>query len=381
MPFLARRHDLWSAAPAAAVACAGLLFTQSALADRIALLPSRGGDAGLRTAVDGDLAAGLRALGHTLVPAGELSAALAAKVTDGVADTQEEYRAVGAATRADWVIVGAIDPVLPGASPRVELTACLLKAGRVETVARAIDRAREPAQTKAMLGVLVRAEGIGAGALPWEQGAPAATPKDEPAPATDAPVVEPVEDRAHVSYPVGSTVDVWPPYSGGRRGFLALAAGYAIPALRPAPGVGVTSRGDAFVGAVRGGYAAGDRGLELFAELGGDVYGPRALWVEGGLRWMLSPTLRRGADGVRGGAPFFLGPELFGGAFVELPTGAGPYSAPAEARGMLGGAIDVSFALAPSLTLEAHLGNLRWVPGGSGALLFAGADLGAAVRF
>jgi hypothetical protein len=41
----------------------------------------------------------------------------------------------------------------------------------------------------------------------------------------------------------------------------------------------------------------------------------------------------------------------------------------------------VSFALAPSLTLEAHLGNLRWVPGGSGALLFAGADLGAAVRF
>jgi hypothetical protein len=103
---------------------------------------------------------------------------------------------------------------------------------------------------------------------------------------------------------------------------------------------------------------------------------------------MLSPTLKRGQDGVLAGAPFFMGPELLVGTFVQLPTGGqiSPatgmvYSTPASARALLGAALDLSYALAPAFSLEAQLGNLRWVPGGSGTILLTGATLGATVRF
>jgi hypothetical protein len=135
------------------------------------------------------------------------------------------------------------------------------------------------------------------------------------------------------------------------------------------------------VGAVRGGYAVGDLGFEPFAELGGNLFGPRVLWIDAGARWMLSPTIRRGSDGVLAGVPFFLGPELVVGALVELPAGSGNYSTSASARAYLGVGLDMAFALSQSFSLEARLGNLRWVPGGSGSILLAGAELGAALRF
>jgi hypothetical protein len=190
-------------------------------------------------------------------------------------------------------------------------------------------------------------------------------------------------------YPLGSSGDVWPPYAAGKRGFASVSAGFALPVVRPAPPPGATtSRGTSFVGAVRGGYAIGDLGFEPFVELGGNLAGPRALWLDLGARWMLSPTLKRGQDGVLAGAPFFMGPELLVGTFVALPSGSvistqngGVYSAPASARALVGAALDLSYALAPSFSLEAQLGNLRFVPGGSGAILLTGAALGATVRF
>jgi len=382
---------------ASAVAGLILLATPAAWADRIALLPSRGGsDPGARTTLDGELTRSLALLGHTLVPAGELSAALKAQVTDGVADTQEEYRALGAATHADWVLVGAVEPAVSTA--RVELTACLVKAGRVEVVAREIELAHRQPQVQEMLVVLVRAEGIGAGALPWERlNAPVPTPPPAPPPVAPPvppppapaeppppPAVPPVDGRAHVAYPVGSSGDVWPPYSAGKRGFVAAEAGFALPAARPTPAAG---SGASFVGALRGGYAVGDLGFEPFAELGGNLSGPRALWIAAGARWMLSPTLKRGADGMLAGVPFFLGPEILAGGFIQLssgdqisPSGA-VYSSPALARGMLGAALALSLALSPTLSLESQLGNLRWVPGGSGTIVLVGATVGATLRF
>jgi hypothetical protein len=194
--------------------------------------------------------------------------------------------------------------------------------------------------------------------------------------------VPPVDGKAHIAYPVGSNGDVWPPYSGGRRGFLSAIGGFSLPAVRPGLPAGTpSSSGISFVGAVRGGFAAGDHGLEPFAELGGNLAGPGVVWVAAGVRWMPSPTLKRGADGVLAGVPFFLGPEVLGGAFIQLPLGSGAYSSPAVARGLLGFALAASFALAPAFSLEAQLGNVRWVPGGSGALLLTGATLGATVRF
>jgi hypothetical protein len=187
-----------------------------------------------------------------------------------------------------------------------------------------------------------------------------------------------------VSYPLGTPGDVWPAYSGGHRGFAGLVLGLGIPAARPSGAVG---SGASFVLAARGGYAVGDLGAELFGELGGNLSGPRALWVAGGLRWMFAPAMKRGPDGVLGGVPFFIGPEILAGAFIELGesstaiTGSTVYSTPTVGRGMFGASLDAAFALAPSFQLEAGLGNLRMVPGGAGTLLLAGVTLGASYRF
>ena len=106
---------------------------------------------------------------------------------------------------------------------------------------------------------------------------------------------------------------------------------------------------------------------------------------------MFAPAMKRGPDGVLGGVPFFLGPEILAGAFIELGESstaasvpACVYSTPTVGRGACSGAsLDVAYALArqPSFQLEAGLGNLRVVPGGAGTLLLAGATLGASYRF
>src|SRR6185312_13452735 len=162
----------------------------------------------------------------------------------------------------------------------------------VEEVAREVDRAKEQPQIQEMLVVLVRPEGIGSGALPWEQGLSTPPPKTpehplkpaEPPPppkAPEPPPVPPVDGRSRVHYPLGSGAEVWPPYSGGKRGFVSALVGFGMPVVRPTVAAG-SSSGAAFVGAIRGGYAVGDLGFEPFAELGGNLFGPRALWLDAG---------------------------------------------------------------------------------------------------
>lgn len=160
--------------------------------------------------------------------------------------------------------------------------------------------------------------------------------------------------------------------------------GFSLPAARPGVAAG---SGGSFTGALRGGYAIGDSGFEPFAELGGNLVGPQALWIAGGARFLFSPSLARGSDGGLRGGPFFLGPELLIGAFVRLPgadvVGANGtiYSAKSDARPVLGAALDVAFAISPSFQLEAQLGNLRWIPASGGSLLLVGATLGGSLRF
>lgn len=371
-------------------AAACLLAAPSAWADKIALLPSRGGpDPSARAALDGDLARGLAALGHTVISASPATAGVA----DGVADTAEEYRAVGAATRADWVLVGTVEPAVT--SERVELVACLVSAGRVESVAREVHTESAAPEVKEMLAVLVRPEGVGIGELPWERarsGKPAEAPKPPPAAPPPAapppapppvPTAPPIEGRVALTYPTGAA-EVWPAYSGGRRGFIGALIGASGPVVRPGA---ATGSGASFVGGLRAGYAVGDSGIEPFVDLGGNLFGPRALWIDAGARWMWSPTVKRGADGLLRGAPFFLGPAVTAGALVQLgassPVGAGgtSYTSPAEAHFALGASLDLVYALAPGFQLEASLGNLRWVPTGEGSILLLGATLGGALRF
>ena len=211
------------------------LGASPALADRILVLPARGAgdDGAARSTLELELATGLTRLGHTLVPQEEVRLALG-MVADGVADTADEYRAVGAAAKADWVVAGSVEPAVT--TERVELSACLVSMGRLESVAREVERARSAEQVGEMLAVLVRPEGIGAGELPWERptGTPAAVAGTPPAqvqvaaPPPALPPQVPEERRegelVHMDYMLSSE-DVWPPYSTGRRGLLAPQAG------------------------------------------------------------------------------------------------------------------------------------------------------------
>ncbi len=190
-----------------------------------------------------------------------------------------------------------------------------------------------------------------------------------------------------MAYPLGRH-DVWPAYSGGNRPFFGAIVGVAGPVARPTiQGAKLSiGSGASLVGGLRGGYALGDSGLEVFGDFAGNLFGPKALWLDAGARWMWNPLLKTSADGKRS-SPLFVGPELSLGMFVRLPgaeivgVNGASYSAPTEVHAQLGAAIDVAYALSPNIQLEAQLGNLRWVPGGSGSILLMGMTAGGVYRF
>jgi hypothetical protein len=178
--------------------------------------------------------------------------------------------------------------------------------------------------------------------------------------------------------------DVWPPYAAGRRFFVGVGQGFSIAAARPGP-----AAGDAWsiVGHARAGYAVGDLGIELFAQLGGNLVGPRAIWIEGGARWMLTPSLHR-SGGMLRGLSFHMGPELTVGAFGRL---AGPdvtapdgttYESESSFHPTVGVALGMALQMSPLFQVEGQIGNFRWVPlGDEGSLVLLGATLGATLRF
>ncbi|AUX48126.1 hypothetical protein SOCE26_096560 [Sorangium cellulosum] len=374
----------------AAVAAALLATARTALADRVAVLPARGGtDEAARSAAQAEVARGLAALGHTPAPDSAVAAALKG-VADGVADTADEYRAVGAQAGADWVLAATVEPAVT--TTRVELTAYLASTGRVESVAREVDRSASLRETQEMLAVLLRPEGVGAGALPWEQPAPSGSTGAPPAsPVAAAPlVVPPVPEpprsppakRVLMAYPLGPE-RVWPAYSGGRRLALSASLGAAVAAARLE---GASGSAASMVGGVRLAYAVGDRGFELFAGGGGNLAGPPAGWIEGGARLLLTPSLAP-HDGAWRASPLHLGPSIQLGAFFRaagadvVGPGGATYRGDLAVHPALGASLDVVFALSRSAQLEAQLGNLRWIPTADGALLLVGATFGAGLRF
>jgi hypothetical protein len=384
-------------AVAFALSSALLLSSSAALADRVALVPTRGpAEAPVKSTVDIDLARGLVALGHTIVPEAEVKAALGA-VADGVADTPEEYKAVGTRAKADWVLSATVEPAV--VTERIEVSAFLVPMGRTESVAREVEKARAEEQVREMLAVLVRPEGIGAGELPWERRTPprpAPVAVSPPPPQPQAPPAvawspppgappppPPGPPRASLDY-MRTTESVWPPYSAGRPAFLAVVLGGSGAVIRPGAASGSAA---AFVGALRGGYAIGDAGLELLAELGGNLAGPRALFVDAGARWLFTPSLHRGEDGVLRGLALHVGPELAIGAFVRLAppdvtdAAGSVYSGSASAHFTGKLALDLVVPITPALRVEGGLPELRWVPTGDGSIVVLGATLGASYRF
>lgn len=364
------------------VALALLGWSTAARADRVALLPARSSDEAARAPLDVELARSLIALGHSVVPETETKTALGG-IGDGVADTSEEYQAVAAATKADWVLAGSVEPAV--GTQRVELVALLASQGRVESVAREVEKARSQVQTQEMLAVLLRAEGIGAGLLPWEQvSKPEAKPVPQP-PKEVAPPPPPVKPSGkkvvHMDYMLGSD-DVWPAYAANRRFFLGVGQGFSVAAAQPA---GARGGAAAYVGHIRAGYALGDDGLELLGQLGGNLAGPRALWIEGGARWMFTPSLHvQPPSGDYYALSFHMGPELTLGGLIRLPTeveAAGfTYEGSASGHFTLGAALALQMAITPAFRVDAQVGNFRWVPTGDGSVMLFGATLGASLR-
>lgn len=186
-----------------------------------------------------------------------------------------------------------------------------------------------------------------------------------------------------MAYLGGETVDVWPPYSAGKRGFVGAIIGFSSAVGAPSGSKGSSA---GFVGGLRAGYSFGDAGLEAFAGLGGNLFGPRALWLDVGGRWLFSPLVRREQDGRRTGFSVHVGPEIVLGPFVRLgtdvtlPSGV-VYEAPGSTHFSFGAALDVVLGISPALRIDAQLGNLRIVPSDAGTIVLMGATAGVSYRF
>lgn len=354
-----------SAATALLVLCAALVATP-ALADRIAVLPPSGGSPEEIAKLEGEISAALQGLGHTLVPGAEVKTALADPAF--ATRSPDTLLALGKKLGADWIITATEEPAV--STERVELGAAYEKQGRYELVAREVDKSKSGEQVKEMLGVLLRPEGVGTGALPWETTPTQPQPNVKP-PDQTVTVIGP--DKPKPEEPARPRA----PYGGGRMGFIT--AGFGVDGLVVTP---ADAQGGAasFVGVIRGGVAILDTGLEPYAQLGGHLAGPPAVWLEVGVRWMGIAILKD-----VGGVGLHLGPSLHGGLFI-LPgstsvLGGASYTTPTDVTGTLALSLDGALRIAERVQLDAHLGELRWVPVDSGSTLSLGANIAGGVRF
>ncbi len=354
---------------AATLACAITLVATPALADKVVLLAPTGGntpedDAKLLL----DLSSGITSLGHTRIADGEVKAAIAADPALS-ARTPDALRALGQKLGADWVVYATDTPAV--ATERVEIGASYLGVGRFELVAREVHLDKSSAEVREMLGVLLRPEGVGTGALPWET-----APVAPPPPKHDEPVkvTKPEPPKPPPAPPKPSE-----PYGGHHAGFVMAGLGADGLVVRPK---GAKGGAASLVGVVRGGVAIGDTGLEPYVQLGGHLAGASALWVEGGVRWMGIPILHD-----QGGVGLHIGPSLHGGVYVVPGLSAtGPdgrtYSTDAVTTGTLAGAVDVALRVAGRVQIDAQLGEVRWAPiAHQGSTVSVGGNVAAGVRF
>jgi hypothetical protein len=114
------------------------------------------------------------------------------------------------------------------------------------------------------------------------------------------------------------------------------------------------------------GYALPDTvpGLELRANITGQVIGPRALELSAGARYAIAPF---------GGVRFFVGPELLVGAHVAL-------GAEKTGRFLSHGALFAAYGITENVQAEIA-GDLAAALGGAGTLVLGGGTARVVVRF
>jgi hypothetical protein len=306
--------------------------------------------------------------GHTYATANEMVSAEAA-VRDGVADTSQEDLAAGNAADAQWTLAGRVErndhpsATLPDGREeegyttyRVELEACQVQTGRVESLSREVLPDEGPNDIADMLTLLLRPEGISNAPIPWEKAAPR-RPKPRIKPVSAPPPPPPAPD-AGPKIPAVRYV-----YGEGHPFSIGASIGVNTALVRPDVGRGPSAAMP--IGGVIG-YALPEAlaGLELKGNLTSQVLGPQALEISAGARYAVAPLA-----GVR----LFVGPELLVGAHVAM-------GAEKTARFLTHGSAFVAFGLVENFQVEVA-GDLAGAFGGSGTLVLGGGTLRAVLRF
>ena len=350
--------ERWQVTARAALVGVSLLGARTALAaegDRVAVLPFMASGGGTTSA---ELAAARLATRdavgriHDVLPSDAEMTSAEREVKDGVADTSAEYKAAGRVAGTQWTVAGHVDT--HGATYRLEVDACQVSTGRVESLAREIDPQRASPQIAEMLALLLRSQGVGDTVPPWDQpNAPAPAPAPTPAPVAVTPPTPAPEPGPPPPPP--------PAYAENHPLAVGIGAKAITAFSRDARATG--SPASALL-EVNGAYDLVG-GLEIVANVAIAAAGPSSLWLDAGARYELPIFPRAG---------LFLGPEVTIGAFIDYLGGD------KDPRFLMRGAVPVVLAIGERLQLEAYP-ELAYAAGGTIGLAFAGGGFRAVLRF
>lgn len=316
---------------------AAALVTASALADKVATLPSRGpAPMAEKTSIHSAAETGSKALGHTTISEADIIQGEAA--AGEKAGTSEGMIAIGKTTGADWVVEPTVMSNEYGTN--VELKVCQVATGRIETLSRDLDpKIDATTQITEMLLLMLRPQGLGDDPLPW------AKKKDDKAKVPDAVLPGP-----KVAPPP-------PPLIWGEHGKVSIGAsgGFGSVVVRDARAAGPARF---FAWTLHGNYLV-TKGVELTARVGA-IHGPgNAVAGDVGARYML----------IAGGIAIGAGANL--GGFGAAGSGIAGVT--------LGLDPTISLALGRSVQLELSWKN-RYVPAAQ-PLLFTSGELALLARF
>lgn len=350
---------------ACALGAALLLLAPRASADKVAVLPFTAPTTLPKPELDQARTwtqQAVTARGHTAPTDSELLTAEMA-VKDGVADTSEECTAAGRASGSDWTLMGRVERMdFPAQTApdgveeagytayRLELEACRVDSGRVESLTRDVDPEEASAEIGEMIALLLRPEGIGKADIPWKLGQRKRKVKPPPPPPPEKPRPPPPPPPRKYAYAEGHPI--------------AIGASIGVTNALARPDV---ARGPSWampIGAVVGYAFEGLPGLEARGVFTSQVIGPRALEVSGGARYAI-PVLPQ--------YRIFVGPELLVGAHVAL-------GADKTTRFLTHGAAFAAIGLGDQVQLEIA-GDLAAAFGGTGTLVLGGGTARALVRF
>jgi hypothetical protein len=320
---------------------AAVMLPRVARADTVVLLTAS-------QETSGALSDGLALARHSLVSSTERDAAKAS-VQDGTPDTKDELCGAGKVAGADWALTSQSSR---GASPeeaRLEVVACRVSSGRMESLARALRGANWSAQVAELLQYLLRPEGVGVEDIQWRV-QPAI-----PTPTTAAPPSTPV---APSSAPAPEAPKPSESYALRNTG-LGLGVSVLGAFVRPSQALGSTLGSEV---SANFGLSPLVYPIEFIAHVGITVAGPTFLRADAGARYVvqLAPA-------------WYLGPEATGGMWV-------PFRSDGKVRFLAAAGLFAAYRPAPMVQLELAA-ETSFAFGGTGTLGFLSGYTRAQYRF